>query len=364
MRGNSLLVLSYRIIMENTLLADNQTDRFHSIDFLKGICILFIIITHYAWKETERLRYLFPFWIDMAVPIFMIISGFVYTKSFLEKDISTLEKAYSIRNILGKIIRYSVPFIIAFIIEMVVFNVSGARHYNVWQMGKIFFRGGVGPGGYYYPIMIQFIFYFPIIYAIVKKHDFNGVFICAFINFLYEFLRCMYGMPVEEYRLLVFRYTLLISYGSYLAMGNYKRHMKLLGLSFLIGIMYIFIFRYVGYTPPITNFWIGTSMWACLYIIPISGTLIFNKKFCNKLVEIIGKASYNIFLVQMVYYNGEETIYRIVQIKNWGGRLLINIVMCLSIGVLFYFVETPITRFVHKKAYRILDKYVKEQRYH
>ncbi|MBD5456788.1 MAG: acyltransferase [Lachnospiraceae bacterium] len=345
--------------MKNTLLTDNQTERYHSIDFLKGICIVFIIVTHYAWEDSERLRYLFPFWIDMAVPIFMIMSGFVYTKSFLKKDISTLEKAYSIRNILGKIIRYSVPFIIAFIIEMVVFNVSGVKHYNIWQIGKYFFRGGVGKGSYYYPIMIQFIFLFPIILLIVQKYDFNGVLICAFVNLSYEFLRRMYGMPVGEYRLLVFRYTLLISYGSYLAMGNYKRHTKLSRLSFFIGIMYIIVFCYMGYTPLITNFWTTTSMWACLYIIPISGSLIFNKKLCNKLIETIGKASYNIFLVQMVYYNGAKALYRIVQIKNRGGQLLMNIIICLSIGVLFYFVETPITKFVYNKAYRILDKYVK-----
>ena len=125
---------------------------------------------------------------------------------------------------------------------MVVFNVSGVKHYNIWQIGKYFFRGGVGKGSYYYPIMIQFIFCFPIIFAIVQKHDFNGVLICFFINLSYEFLRRMYGMPVGEYRLLLFRYTLLISYGSYLAMGNYKRHAKLSRISFFIGIIYIIVF--------------------------------------------------------------------------------------------------------------------------
>lgn len=216
---------------------------------------------------------MFPFWIDMAVPIFMIISGFVYTKSFLRNDISTLEKAYSIRNLLEKIIRYSVPFIIAFLLEMIVYNISGVKHYTIWQMGKSFFRGGIGPGSYYYPIMIQFIFYFPILFAIVQKYDFDGGLICAFINISYEFLKCMYGMPEGEYRLLIFRYTLLISYGSYLAMGNYKRHVKLSGVSLFIGIIYIIIFRYMGCTPLITNFWTQTSMWACLYIIPVSGSV-------------------------------------------------------------------------------------------
>ena len=99
----------------------NLTDRrYHSIDFAKGICILFVISTHYTWQDTERLKYLFPFWIDMAIPVFMIISGFVYTKSYQKHQIVTIDKAYMIDSFLGKIIRYSVPFMIAFLIEELV----------------------------------------------------------------------------------------------------------------------------------------------------------------------------------------------------------------------------------------------------
>ena len=53
------------------------------IDVLKGICIIFVIITHYNWSNAARLKYFFPFWIDMAVPIFMIISGYENANCFL-----------------------------------------------------------------------------------------------------------------------------------------------------------------------------------------------------------------------------------------------------------------------------------------
>lgn len=102
--GNLIYNVTFRNTVKNKPLVDGQTNRYHSIDFLKVICILFIIVTHYTWEDSERLKYLFPFWINMAVPTFMIISGFVYTRSFLKKDINTSEKAYRIRNILGKII--------------------------------------------------------------------------------------------------------------------------------------------------------------------------------------------------------------------------------------------------------------------
>lgn len=73
-----------------------------TIDFIKGICILFIIITHFIWDDNERLRYLFPFYIDMAVPIFMIISGYLNALSFNGKNMSKISDAYTIKEILSK----------------------------------------------------------------------------------------------------------------------------------------------------------------------------------------------------------------------------------------------------------------------
>lgn len=67
-------------------------ERYRSVDFIKGICILFIIITHHSWSKAEMSKYLFPFWIDMAVPLFMIISGFVYSESYKSIILPLLRK--------------------------------------------------------------------------------------------------------------------------------------------------------------------------------------------------------------------------------------------------------------------------------
>jgi fucose 4-O-acetylase-like acetyltransferase len=47
------------------------------IDILKGIGMVLVIITHYNWSNSEKLNYLFPFWVSPAVPVFIIISGYV-----------------------------------------------------------------------------------------------------------------------------------------------------------------------------------------------------------------------------------------------------------------------------------------------
>lgn len=124
-----------------------------------------------------------------------------------------------------------------------------------------------------------------------------------------------------------------------------------------IGLLYIVAFVYQGLEPIITVFWTGTSMWACLFIIPFSAPLILNRVVHNRLIETIGKASYNIFLFQMVYYNGAYIRYKIID--NRALQLLVNIIACTILGLLFYYVETPITKAINSKAYEICAKYGK-----
>lgn len=38
-----------------------ETDRETVVDVLKGISVIFAIITHYNWSEKQRLIWLFPF---------------------------------------------------------------------------------------------------------------------------------------------------------------------------------------------------------------------------------------------------------------------------------------------------------------
>lgn len=66
----------------------NNTSRKPVLDILKGLCIIMIIITHYGWSEKTRLCGLFPYTVDMAVPVFMIISGYVFSNSYIKKGIT------------------------------------------------------------------------------------------------------------------------------------------------------------------------------------------------------------------------------------------------------------------------------------
>ncbi len=144
--------------------------RNHFIDVLKGLCILYIIISHYAWSDAERLRYGMNF--INPVCMLMVISGYLYSRSFAKRGISSLGEAYAPALIADRLLRFTVPFAAAFLLEVVYIGFDSPL--GLKELVRAFLSGGYGPGGYYYPIMLQFVFFYPLIHFIIRKHEFRG----------------------------------------------------------------------------------------------------------------------------------------------------------------------------------------------
>lgn len=338
-------------------------NRNNFIDILKGICVIFVVIAHFHWTQGQRLAYLFPFWLEIPVPIFMIISGYVYALSFKRKNIDSFSKSYSLENTISKMVRYTIPFAIMYLVEIVFLFVKGNVTFSKHALFIIFidfFNGGKGQGGYYYPVMMQFIFVFPIIYYIIRKFGKKGVIICGCVNALYELLQHAYKMNVECYRLLVFRYILVIAVGCYIALNSFDFNKIFVIIAFVVGAAFIFIICYTGYKTRIMHaYWARTSFIASLYIIPIASILIEKLAWLKiPVVDIVGKASYNIFLVQLVWYrfiSGALKVY----LDSWL-HLLINVIACVCIGIIFYYIETPITKFIIRKCDSVIPRISKK----
>lgn len=289
----------------------------------------------------------------MAVPFFMLVSGYVYTKSFQKNGVGNLESAFNKKYLFKNFIRYTLPFIMAYTIEFTVRVIQFFKH-NCTVKAFIkdsiftFLQGGVGPGSYYYPEMIQIMFLFPIIYILVKRYNWKGVLIVAFATFFFEVLKFPYMENEGQYRLLLFRYFMLLAFGSYFAMNKMNRKQWIL---MFVGFCFIILFMYTNYRPKIFKWWTGTSMFPVLFIVPIFGFLVDkNIKFTP--LEKVGKASYNIFLTQMVYY-----CYLYGKIKEIFATVYLNavvsILICVIIGIIFYKIENRITKNLTAKVVEI-----------
>lgn len=199
----------------NTMVKRNQ-----SIDLLKGICILFVITTHFNWSERETLYGGFPFWIVMAVPVFILISGYVYTNSYLRKNVETLDQAFSIEIWFKSFLRYTIPFLIVYIIEVIIniiLTALGRISIPWYDYLAGIFIGGWGPGSYYFPVMIQFLFFFPFIFIAIKKFGWKALVGFFIFNLFFEIIKFPFQISAVTYRLLIFRYTFLIASGCYFA---------------------------------------------------------------------------------------------------------------------------------------------------
>lgn len=333
------------------------------LDVLKGICILLVILTHFEWTEAQELKYLLPFWMSPCVPIFMITSGYVYSKSYVRKEISSFEKAYNPKGLIDKIIRYSVPMFIVYAIVIYLRIYVFEHEMGTKDIILQFTKGGYGPGCYYFPFMIQFVLLFPLIYLIIKNWDFKGLVFCGVANIIYEIIKLSFDLSYTAYRLLLFRYIFAIALGCFFAVGKFKIKKWMGILSFIVGVSYLYVMCYTDYEPIVFKWWYKTSIFAVLFIAPIIYLLITKCTIGFKPLALLGKASYNIFFAQMVIFYISENI-SLAGDGTYGvpvgiKPMLMTYALCIVVGLIFYAIETPITKFVlsiNNKIFALAEK--------
>ena len=91
-------------------------------------------------------------------------------------------------------------------------------------------------------------------------------------------------------------------------------------------------------------YWKNTALFPAMFIVPIAGWLIEKGHLSCKPLELFGKASFNIYLTQKFFYYGIDNLCDGYFVHNIWLQCLINIVICFAVGILFYTIETPITK--------------------
>lgn len=327
-----------RVLHMNTEAKKQTTEdkkRIDFLDYLKAICVIMVIITHYEWED--KTSPFFTMLINMAVPVFMIISGYNFAMSNRKKADGKLKKMYGWQMLKPKLVRFLVPFIAICLIEILLLALE---HKNIHPL-RIFLLGAYGPGSYYVPIMLQMLVIFPIIYILVEKNAKVGIMVAGGANLLFEIMVKVFEMDKYYYRLSIGRYLLLIAFGCYIYLYPEHRVKKSqLILMFFIGLAYILAVFSFDAEFFIFGYWKTTAMPVAFYIFPIV-IMLFRKFYHLTIPGIIGdtltqigKASYHIFLVQMVYYHFE--LGGKIMRAEWYAAIPFNLLVNLVIGLLFF----------------------------
>ena len=285
----------------------------------------------------------------------MIITGFVRTNSFKKRELSSLTQCYSRKSVVSSLLRLTVPFAIALLVEEILVAVTYTQSAQVVTVVAFlqeavhnFFVGGVGPGSYYYPVMMQLIFIFPIVYLTIAHYGKQGLYGVIIFNAVFELLRYEYELNLECYRLLIFRYLSLVAVGIYLNLFDVKKNdFVLLGFA-SVSIIYRLLLRFDLYSPKILSFWSGSDFLATFFLMPIFYVLLKKINLKCKFLEAVGQASYNVFLVQMVYYTYCTGLVKSF-ITNECILFIFTLFFCVIAGYIFYLVESRITAGIKRR---------------
>ena len=137
-----------------------KKERSVAIDFLKGICILFIILAHSLPQTVQRYS-LFIIWGGMAVPLFLLLQSYhVFNKGLG----SNVKNTPDLKKVWKRIIQ---PFLIVLIFSGCLMIILGHDPLQVIKSAII--GGGIGPGSYYVWIYLQFMILLPICLTLFNK---------------------------------------------------------------------------------------------------------------------------------------------------------------------------------------------------
>jgi peptidoglycan/LPS O-acetylase OafA/YrhL len=307
------------------------------LDYLKAFAIILVIINH-SWPESLKDAPIFIFIIRMAVPIFMVVSGYTFAMSYCKYN--NFKGMYSLKSLISKFVRFTVPVIITYLL-FIVYKVAQTGPVGIKEIVKTFIMSDYGKGSYYYALLIQLLLIFPLIYAVMKKSKY-GLLAIGAVNLVYEIMIHIIDIGIPLYRIVFFRYLLFVGMGSFLYMYRNRINIFVLISSFVIGSIYLLSYNYLGYELKLFTYqpWANTSMISAFYIFPFMYVACYKFKdfrfrgLTDKLLSNIGKASYQILFVQMIYFWVADRFYNKVNFPL-VVQIIINVGICTTIGIIY-----------------------------
>ncbi len=289
----------------------------------------------------------------LPVVIFIILIGYGNTRSYMKSGINSLLECYNWQLLKRRLDRIMWVYLFTVAFEMLASFILtnylqiGNFQLNYWL--KEFFNGGSGPGSYFVPLLIQVLLFLPVLYVIANK-NINYMLIGSFaVNMLFELYCYYFNVPQSTYRFIFIRYLFAISLGVWLAKTK-QINWYFVTVGAIVSLLYITSYNFYDFKLPVQPDWSPQNapafLWPLMVVLLGLKVLPEQAKGIVKPIAELGKASYHIFLVQMVYYYYMDYLFKNLHI---GIYILINLSICLSAGYIFFLLENKIRSFIKLK---------------
>jgi peptidoglycan/LPS O-acetylase OafA/YrhL len=290
--------------------------RWPQVDVIKGFAIIAVVLLHALPRDI-----LISSWavlhIWQAVPVFFIGMGFVQGLSVqqaFELPDPPRGIRYSREYVAKAFNRYLVPLVPVYAISLLGIWVASRLHPSFeMYLGPLNLLGKLpseGPGNYFISILLQTIVVLPILSYAMSRRPGGVLLACFALDLAFE-LSAPHWVNNRETRYLyssaIFRYLFAIGLGYWIALVPFKAQRNVI-CGAIGSLAYLVYSQVTGFQFPFfSGIWGTQNLFSAFYpaALVLLG-LIFLPKKCDspplRLVESLGRASYQIFLVQLLWY--------------------------------------------------------------
>ena len=338
---------------------------FPQIDILKCFSIISVILVHIL-PISALVSSRAQFHINQTVIIFFILIGLTLGISFNRKAQEKrlkLKNLYSKEYFLKKSNRLIVPFLVVYLLSLIL----GIAEHKTLYFGFFTLIGLLpvtGPGNYFFSIILQYIVVAPLIFFIYKKNPKLMLALLLLVNLIFELLifkLAIFSIYSYLYSACIFRYFFAIALGLYVSeeytlnhrVRFFSRRNWLLFLPLPLSIYYLYI-GIAKWQPWsfLRQDWGTHNVVAFPYVFFITVLFLnFNReKWLNSLVArpllAIGKASYHIFLTQMLFFG---LGFSFSKPSATVATIIADLATIIALGWLFYKSENKIRGLISSK---------------
>ncbi|PVY40679.1 acyltransferase family protein [Pontibacter virosus] len=321
---------------------------FQQIDILKGLAIIAVLLLHSLSREQLIASYaVFHIW--QAVPIFMVLMGLNLGMSYSSKTLH-FDQLYTPHYFQKKALRIIFPLLLMYVISLVagfVWEQVYAREvYTLGWKNLIGVLPVSGKGNYFITLLLQSLIVLPLIGYTFNRWPVRTSLVLVFVEIVFQLIA--YQIPYFEedrylYDAALFRYFSAIALGLWLSRlitTSDKRYSWLLLIAGIGSGLYLYFHQSQGISLPyIRPEWQAqlflTFPYAALLI--FAGILAFPQQSgfaVLQTIATIGKASYHIFLAQVLYFG----------LVQDDMDIALNLAVCLIAGGVFYWLESYLSK--------------------
>ncbi|MFX1391974.1 MAG: acyltransferase family protein [Promethearchaeota archaeon] len=347
---------------------------YNQVDIIKAFAIISIVLGHTITHNIEKISFWY-FHMGLSVPFFCIVMGFNMSLSFKRRNYENLNQMYSKEYISSRFKRLFIPYIIIYYIsvflvwilfitpaaKLIIENTNSELNDGGMSILAILYWGLPisGPGGGFTAVIFQFVLIFPLLYRLYLYSPRLMVIACFIIEFFFFlFISILFYSSIELFDFNFFFYFRILCYLTFFAMGIWiaeapnitsKRNLFIL-IAFPFSVFYLFgwhINLFYGYDHYMHYFAVFRVIYAVIifmlllkYLPPESDNKLY--VFLTK----VGKRTYHIFLVQIIFYGLGCSFGNIMIILGWDSEsnlilfyciaIILNLFACLILGELFY----------------------------